>query len=48
MLIDVFSKYAVVVPLKSQEPPDVLAGLMEGLNKMDKNQSFFTATTKEV
>ena len=36
VLIDVFSKYAVVVPIKSKEPPDFLAGMMEGLNKMDK------------
>ena len=36
MLIDVFTKYAVVVPIKSKEPPDFLAGLMQGLNQMDK------------
>ena len=35
VLIDVFSKYAVVVPIKSKDPPDYLAGLMEGLNKMN-------------
>lgn len=36
VLIDVFSKYAVVVPIQSKVPPDFLAGLMEGVNKMDK------------
>ena len=36
VLIDIFTKYATVIPIKSKQPPDVLAGLMEGLNKMDK------------
>ena len=31
---DVLSKYAVVVPIKSKTPPDVMAGTMEGLQKM--------------
>ena len=35
VLIDVFTKYAVIVPIKSKDPPDYLAGLMEGLNKMN-------------
>ena len=35
VLIDVFTKYAVVVPIKSKDPPDYLAGMMEGLNKMN-------------
>ena len=35
-MIDVFSKYAVVVPIKSKQPPDLLAGIMEGINKMGK------------
>ena len=34
VLIDVLSKYAVVVPLKSKTPPDIIAGTMEGLQKM--------------
>ena len=33
-MIDVLSKYAVVVPIKSKTPPDVMAGTMEGLQKM--------------
>ena len=33
--IDIFSKYLIVVPIKSKEPPDVLAGLMESITKMD-------------
>ena len=34
-LLDIFSKYAVVIPIKSKQPADVLAGLMEGMQKMD-------------
>ena len=30
-MIDVLSKYAVVVPIKSKTPPDAMAGTMEGL-----------------
>ena len=33
-MIDVLSKYAVVVPIKSKSPTDVIAGTMEGLEKM--------------
>ena len=33
MMIDVLSKYAVVVPIKSKTPPDIIAGTME-LQKM--------------
>ena len=33
MMIDVLSKYAVVVPIKSKTPPDIIAGTMEGLQK---------------
>ena len=31
VMIDVLSKYAVVVPIKSKTPPDIIAGTMEGL-----------------
>ena len=34
VMIDVLSKYAVVVPIKSKTPPDIIAGTMEGLQKM--------------
>jgi hypothetical protein len=34
VMIDIFTKYAVVIPLESQETPDFLAGLMEGFQKM--------------
>ena len=34
--IDVLSKFAVVVPIKSRDAPDVIAGVMESLNKMGK------------
>ena len=36
VMIDIFSKFAVVVPIKSKQPPDLLAGIMEGINKMGK------------
>ena len=36
VLIDIFTKYATVIPIKSKQPPNVLAGLMEGINKMSK------------
>ena len=32
--IDIFTKYAVVVPIRSKQTADVLAGLMEGIRKM--------------
>ena len=32
--VDIFSKYISVAPLKSKQPPDILAGLMENINKM--------------
>ena len=35
ILIDIFSKYATVIPIASKQPPDVLAGIMEGIKKMD-------------
>ena len=34
--IDVLSNYAVVVPIKSRTPPDMITGTMEGLHKMGK------------
>ena len=36
VLIDIFSKFAVVIPIKSKQPPDLLAGIMEGINKTGK------------
>ena len=47
-LIHIFSKYATLIPTKSKQPPDVLAGLMEGLQKMGKTRSFFTLMRKVV
>jgi hypothetical protein len=38
--IDVFSKFASVIPLKSKQPPDVLAGLMEAFQKMKGKPEF--------
>ena len=41
VLIDIFSKFATVIPIKSKEPPDVLAGIMEGLQNMGKKPKMF-------
>ena len=41
VFIDIFSKFATVIPIKSKEPPDVLAGIMEGLQNMGKNPKMF-------
>ncbi len=35
-IIDIFSKYATVIPISSKQPGDVLAGLIEGFDKMSK------------
>lgn len=35
-MIDIFSKYASVVPISSKQPPDVLSGIIECFNKMGK------------
>lgn len=32
--VDIFTKYTTVVPIKTKQPPDVLAGLMEVMQKM--------------
>ena len=36
VLIDVLSKFAVVVPIKSKDGPDVIEGTKEALHKMEK------------
>ena len=38
--IDIFTKYAVVVPIRSKQIPDFLAGSMECLTKMRKKPTF--------
>ena len=43
IMIDVFSKFMAVVAIKSKDPPDVLAGIMEGIQKMGgKPQRFYS------
>ena len=53
ILIDIFRKYASVRPIASKQPPDVLAGIMEGVSKMggkpkmiysDEEGSLFSST----
>ena len=41
VLIDIFSKYATVIPIKSKEPPDMLAGIIEGLQKIGDNPTIY-------
>ena len=48
VFIDIFSTYATVIPIKSKEPPDVLAGIMEGLKKWAINRKCFTVMRKGV
>ena len=48
VLIHIFSKYGTLIPTKSKRPPDVLAGSLEGLQKMGKKRSFFTLMRKVV
>ena len=49
VLIDIFSKYATVIPIKSKEPPDVLAGIMEGPKMFysDEEGSLYSKTVIE-
>ena len=43
IMLDVFSKFMAVVAIKSKDPPDVLAGIMEGIQKMGgKPQRFYS------
>ena len=34
VLIDIFTRYSTVIPFKSIQPPGILAGVMEGMQKM--------------
>jgi hypothetical protein len=36
VMIDIFSKYAVVIPISSKETGDIASGVIEGINKMGK------------
>ena len=36
LCIDVFTKYAVVVPFKSKKEDDIAAGILECMHKMGK------------
>ena len=37
-IIDIFSKYAIVIPMKNKEGPSVTSTVMEGMNKMNPNK----------
>ena len=34
VLIDISTRYSTVIPFKSKQPPDILAGVLEGMQKM--------------
>ena len=34
VLTDILTRYSTVIPIKSKQPPDILAGVMEGMQKM--------------
>ena len=36
VVIDIFTRYSTAIPIKSKQPPDILAGVMEGLQKMKR------------
>ena len=36
LCIDIFTKYAVVVPIKSKNEDDIAAGIIECMHKMSK------------
>ena len=46
VVIDIFSKFAVVAPIKSKLQDDVLAGIIEGINKMGKKPELFYSDDK--
>ena len=49
VVIDIFSKVAVVVPIKSNLQDDVLAGIIEGINtKWAKSPKSFIPMTRAV
>ena len=48
IMIDVFSKFMAVMAIKSKEPRDVLAGIMEGVQKMGGSLSGFIQTRRKV
>ena len=50
IMIDVFSKFMAVMAIKSKEPADVRAGIMEGIQKMGGKPrlSGFIQTRREV
>lgn len=48
VMIDVLSKYAVVVPIKSKTPPDIIAGTMEAIKKWGRKVKSYILTMKGV
>ena len=46
LFIDAFTKYAVVIPIKSKQPEDVAHGIVEGLHKMGKQPNMVYADTE--
>ena len=56
VLIDIFTRYSTVIPIKSKQPPNILAGVMEGMQKMkgtpeivysDEESSLYNKTVED-
>ena len=43
VLIDIFSKHAVTLPIPSKKSPEVLAGMLEGIQKMGEKPKIIFA-----
>ena len=48
VMIDIFSKYASAVPVKSKESVDVIVGVMECIKHIGKNLKYFTQIMKRL
>jgi hypothetical protein len=44
--IDIFSKFLIVIPLKTKQPQDMLDGIKEGFRDMGGNPRWYTQTTR--
>ena len=40
VMIDIFSKYAVVIPLPNNDTGTIASGILKGMNKMGKQKRY--------
>ena len=45
LCIDIFTNYAVVVPIKRKKEDDIAAGILEGMHNMGKQPEIFVIQT---